>query len=150
MLWAQDAPQDNADQPPHSDVESSSNDTKINTAPPPNDAKDHPNSDVSDILEFHSYDPMKALKDIEVGDYYFHLENYKAAQSRYEEALMYKPKDAEATFKLAQADEKLKNFDEAREYYTEYLKILPDSKKAEEARKALERIQKESSTAAKK
>lgn len=140
VLWAQEAPQQKPNEPPRSDVESSSNDTKIDTRAPSNDAKDHPDSDVSDITEFHSWDPHKTMKAIEVGDYYFRRENYRAAASRYEEALVYKPKDADASFKLAQTLEKLKQYDEARDSYTDFLKIIHDGKEADEARKALARL----------
>ncbi len=150
MLYAQqDLPQGRPDQPPRSDVESSSNDTKIDTSPPPDDAKNHPDSNVDDVMEFHAWNPHKAQKDVEVGDYYFRRENYMAAASRYQEALIFKPKDADATFKLAQALEKLKKFDDARDNYAAYLKIIPQGKTADEARKALERISKESGTTAK-
>ena len=149
LLWSQDVPQQKPDAPPRSDVESSSNDTKVDTRAPSNDSKDHPNSDVSDIMEFHSWDPHKALKAIEVGDYYFRRENYRAAASRYEEALVYKPKDADATFKLAQTLEKLKQYDDARDNYTDYLKIIHDGKQADEARKALARMPEANSPTAK-
>lgn len=152
-VWAQKPQDPTPDQnqgPPRSDIESSSNDTKIDTRAPANDAKEHPDSDVDDVMEFHPFDPHKAMKDIEVGDYYYRRENYRAAVSRYEEALHYKPKDADATFKLAQAYEKLKKFDDAREYYSSYLSIIHDGKTAEEARKALERLPKESSAEPKK
>lgn len=148
-MWAQDVPKTPPGKPPRSDVESSSNDTKIDTSPPVNDAKSHPDSDVGDIDEFHPWNPHKAQKDLEVGDYYFKQQNYRAAASRYQEALIYKPKDADATFKLAQALEKLKQFDDARDNYAAYLKILPNGKMADEARKALERMPKESGTTAK-
>jgi tetratricopeptide (TPR) repeat protein len=147
-VWAQDIPTTPPGEPPRSDVESSSNATKIDTSPPSNDAKDHPNSDVGDIGEFHAWNPHKAQKDLEVGDYYFRRENYHAAASRYQEALIYKPKDADATFKLAQALEKLKQYDDARDNYAAFLKILPNGKMADEARKALERMPKESGTTA--
>lgn len=144
LVWAQDIPKGNPGEPPHSanDVESSSNDTRIDTSPPPDDAKNHPNSDVSDIMEFHAWDPHKAQKAIEVGDYYFKRENYHAAASRYQEALNFKPKDAEATLKLAQSLEKLKMYEDARDNYVAYLKIIPKGKEADEARKALDRLPK--------
>jgi tetratricopeptide (TPR) repeat protein len=148
-LWAQDVPKGSPDQPPRSDVESSSNDTKIDTRPPANDAKDHPDSSVDDVLEFHAWDPHKAQKEVEVGDYYFKRENYRAAASRYEEALIYKPKDADATFKLAQSLEKLKQFDDARDNYSAFLKIIPKGKDADEARKALDRMPKDAGATAK-
>ena len=42
------------------------------------------------------------------------------------EALFYKPNDALANFRMAQAFEKLDQPDDAVEHYEEYLKILPN------------------------
>ena len=141
--------------PPRSDRskeagESSSRDTLIDLTPPRNDAKDHPNSTLppddaddaapGDVQEFHTFDPHRAAKDIEVGDFYFKRKNYRAALERYREALLYKPNDALANFRMAQALEKLARLDEAAECYQEYLKILPTGPQAEEAKKALEKI----------
>ena len=131
--------------------ESSSKDTQIDVSPPPNDAKEHPQS--SDLLqdeggstgggdttEFHLWDPHKAAKDIEVGDYYFKRKNYTGAESRYREALAYKENDAVATYKLAMCLEKLNRPDEALAQYESYLKILPNGPEAGEAKKAIERL----------
>jgi tetratricopeptide (TPR) repeat protein len=130
--------------------ESSSRDTRIDLSPPPNDAKDHPNStnplnDIDEnasggVGEFHPFNPHRALKDIEVGDFYFKKKNYAAALDRYQEALFYKPNDAVSNFRIAQALDKLTRPDEAAEHYQEYLKILPNGPLAEEAKKAIERI----------
>src|SRR4029077_3588204 len=49
---------------------SSSRDTIIDLAPPPGDARKHPESSSDpndDITEFHPYDPHKAAKNVEVG-----------------------------------------------------------------------------------
>ncbi|WP_187148967.1 tetratricopeptide repeat protein [Candidatus Korobacter versatilis] len=143
-IWAQDdakAPQNQA--PPRSDIESSSNDTRIDTSPPKDDATNHPDSNVDDVLEFHPFDPHKAMKDIEVGDYYFKRENYRGALNRYQEALIYKPNDAEATLRVARTQEKLKEVEDARDNYAAYLKIIHEGKDADEARKAIERLTKE-------
>ena len=130
--------------------ESSSRDTRIDLSPPKDDAKQHPNSTLpetdagedtsGDVQEFHPYDPHRAVKDIEVGDFYFKKRNYRAALDRYREALFYKPNDALANFRMAQSLEKLTQSDEAVEHYQEYLKILPNGPQAEEARKGLERL----------
>ncbi len=130
--------------------ESSSRDTRIDLSAPRNDAKDHPNSSISlddagdssssDVAEFHPFDPHRAAKDIEVGDFYFKKKNYGAALDRYREALFYKPNDALANFRMAQAFDKLARVDEAIEHYEEYLKILPTGPQAEEAKKALEKL----------
>ncbi|SRR6266571_2890233 len=127
--------------------ESSSRDTLIDLSPPAGDASEHPDSgDMSGISEMHRYDPHRAQKDIEVGDFYFKRQNYKAALARYSEALEYKPNDALATFHLAETQEKLGNAEEARKNYQSYLKILPKGPYAANARKALERLKPKTSS----
>lgn len=153
-------------QPPRSDRseeagESSSRDTRIDISPPKDDARNHPRSSVpdeledanADVSEFHPWDPHKALKDIEVGDFYFKRKNYQAALDRYKEALYYKDNDAVATFRIAQCDEKLGNVEQALENYEAYLKILPHGPLAEETQKSIVRLrakQGDGSPAAKK
>ena len=83
---------------------------------------------------------MKALKDVEIGDYYFKRKNYKAALDRYKEALYYKDNDAVATYRLAVCQEKLGQKTEARENFEKYLKILPEGPMAKEARASLEKL----------
>ena len=129
--------------PPRSDSDSgvsSSNDTRIDLTPPSGDAAMHPNSDVDDINEMHPYNPHKADKDVEVGDFYFSQKNYKAAESRYAEALEYKNDDAEATYKLALTKEKLGEKEDALAGYQSYLKILPGGPRAAVAEQAIERL----------
>lgn len=140
-------------QPPRSDRdeeagESSSRDTRIDISPPKDDAKNHPNTSIpdepddtaADVSEFHPWDPHKALKDIEVGDFYFKRKNYRAALDRYKEALYYKDNDAVATFRIAQCQEKLGDQDEALKNYEGYLKILPHGPLSEEAQKSITRL----------
>lgn len=138
------APQTPANRaPPRSDEESSSNQTRVDLSPPTGDALAHPDGGhVADDVT-HEWNPLRAMKDVEVGNYYFNLGNYKAALSRYREALEFKPHDAVATFKLAQTLEKSKEFEEARLRYQEYLAILKDGPSAGEAKKALERLKKQ-------
>src|ERR1700756_5640106 len=84
--------------PPRSDTvnaaaleagESSSKDTRIDLSPPPDDVKAHPKSSevlmdegsgASDASQSHPWDPHRAAKDIEVGDFYFKRKNYRAAE----------------------------------------------------------------------
>jgi tetratricopeptide (TPR) repeat protein len=137
-----------AQAPPRSDRpsareqgESSSKDTQIDTAAPGGDAAKHPDSeDVSDTSELKPWNPHKAMKNVEVGDFYMKKGNYRAAISRYREALEWKPRDAVATFKLAQALDKSDQKSEAAEQYQAYLKILPRGIYAEDCKKALERL----------
>src|SRR5882672_9584324 len=135
--------------------ESSSRDTRIDISPPRDDAKNHPYSAAavadledegkpadSDVQEFHPWNPMKALKDVEVGDFYFKRKNYRAALERYKEALFYKDNDAMASLRLAQCQEKLGDKSEAKKYYEQYLKILPEGEFAKEAHASLDRLEK--------
>ena len=120
--------------------ESSSRDTQIRDEPnlPPD--MNEGQEPESDVQEMHPYDPHRAEKNVEVGDYYMKRKNYRAAESRYREALEYKPNDAIATFRLAVVLEKTGELEEARQSYQEYLKILPQGPFAAEAKKALERL----------
>jgi tetratricopeptide (TPR) repeat protein len=136
---------------------SSSKDLPVDLSPPPDDAKNHPDSttavqeaedaaglysddEIGGIQEFKPWNPHKAEKNVEVGDFYFKRKNYRAALDRYREALYYKYNDAVATFRMAVCQEKLGDTGEARKGYQDYLKILPEGPFAEEARRALERL----------
>jgi tetratricopeptide (TPR) repeat protein len=135
---------------PRSSEESSSKEHRVDISPPKDDAKKHPYSSTgdeddsaTDVQEFHPWDPHKAAKDVEVGDFYFKRKNYRAAEDRYRDALLYKPNDVFAMFGLGRTLEKLGEFDEARANYEGYLKILPQGPLAPEVRKALERLDKQ-------
>lgn len=95
------------------------------------------------VTELHTWDPHKAAKSIEVGDFYFKRKNYRAAEERYREALRYKDNDAVATIRLAVCLEKLGILDGARAEYESYLKILPHGPQAPEAQKAIDRLRAE-------
>jgi tetratricopeptide (TPR) repeat protein len=132
--------------------ESSSKDTQLDLSPPADDAKVHPQSSAAvaaaeaealspgGISELHSWDPHKAAKSVEVGDFYFRRKNYHAAEDRYREALRYKDNDAIATIRLAVCLEKLGVWDDARAEYESYLKILPHGPQAAEAQRAIDRL----------
>ncbi len=128
---------------------SSSKDTQADLSPPRDDDKKHPQSRsavsdaedaASDVQEFRAWDPHKAAKDVEVGDFYFKRKNYRAALERFKEALAYKSNDAVANFRLAECQEKLGNAGEAAAHYQQYLKILPHGPLSSDAQKALERL----------
>jgi tetratricopeptide (TPR) repeat protein len=136
-----------------SDVgQSSSKDTQTDLSPPEDDAKAHPKSSAAvaaaeaaasgsgGIGEFRTWDPHKAAKSVEVGDFYFKRKNYRAAEDRYREALRYKDNDAVATIRLAVSLEKLGELEDARAEYESYLRILPHGPQAEEAQKAIDRL----------
>ncbi len=131
---------------------SSSKDTEIDSSAPENDEKAHPKSaeaisdaeaaseEGSGVTEFHPWDPHKAAKDVEVGDFYFRRKNYRAAEDRYREALFYKDNDAIATFRLAVCLEKMDRPNDALAEYQSYLRILPNGPEAKDVKKAMEKL----------
>lgn len=155
-LWGQNPSGSNqpAQKPVEDDARaaemSSSKDTRIDLTPPRDDAKNHPDSGVAivdaegadspDVGEFHAWDPHKAAKDVEVGDFYFKKKNYRAALDRYQEALTYKPNDAIATIRLAECEEKIGKNDDAITHYQAYLNLLPHGPFAADAQKSLDRL----------
>ncbi len=128
-----------ADQAPSAAGESSSRSSIIDLSPPPADRNREPDP-FSDVSELTKWDPHRAAKNVEVGDYYFKRGNYPAALSRYQEALEWKANDAIATFRLAETNEKLGQPGDARRYYQQYLQILPRGPLADDARHALARL----------
>src|SRR5882762_9559650 len=129
---------------------SSSKNTQIDLSPPADDARNHPDSGSAimdgesgnnpDVEEMHPWDPHRAAKNSEVGEFYFKKKNYRAALARYQEALEFKPNDAEANFRMAECYEKLNDPDQAAKHYQEYLKILPQGLLAPEAHKSLDKL----------
>jgi tetratricopeptide (TPR) repeat protein len=148
----------NADSLNNAPGESSSKDSQIDLSPPSNDDKAHPHSGEAisdakiaaggaDVNEMHPWDPHRAAKDIEVGDFYFKRKNYRAAEDRYREALFYKDNDAVATLRLAVSLDKLDQPAEALAEYENYLKVLPEGPQVGEAKKAIARLKGATSSA---
>src|SRR5258708_15148889 len=118
--------------------ESSSKDTEIDLGAHPV-LSEPPRADTDESV-LRPYDPHRAAKDDEIGEYYLKQKNYRAALDRFHDALLYKPNDAEAIYGLAVTQEKLDLFDEANQSYRKYLQILPNGPKSGETQIALKRI----------
>ncbi len=99
-----------------------------------------PRAEDADEKVFRPWDPHRAAKDVEVGQFYLQQKNYRAALERFNDALLYKPNDAEATFGLAVTQEKLDLFANARRSYSKYLEVLPQGPKVKECQEALKRL----------
>jgi tetratricopeptide (TPR) repeat protein len=155
-----DQPSDDQNSTRNAGAGASSRETRIDISPPANDVKDHPLSpgavadndkekdkgdpdaapDGGDVREMKPFNPYRANNDVEVGDYYFKMKNYKGALARYQDALVYKDNNAIANFRMAQCYEKLNQPHEAVSHYREYLKILPNGQYSKDARKALQKL----------
>ncbi|HKT51883.1 MAG TPA: tetratricopeptide repeat protein [Candidatus Angelobacter sp.] len=96
---------------------------------------------VNPVNEDVNYDPHRAEKDIEVGNYYLRQKNYRAALERFHDALLYKPNDASATYGLGVTQEKLDLFSVAYNSYSKYLEILPHGPMAKEAEEGAKRME---------
>jgi tetratricopeptide (TPR) repeat protein len=121
--------------------ESSSRDSQIDFSGAAQPNLPAPSGNDGDEKTFRPWDPHRAAKDIEVGEYYLKLKNYRAALERFNDALLYKPNDAEGTFDLAVTQERLDLFAKARQNYSKYLEILPAGPKAKEAQEALKHLE---------
>lgn len=93
--------------------------------------------------EASSRDGLAAAQSVEVGDYYFGEKNYRAALSRYQEALESKPDDAAIYLRLGRAFDKLGETTRAFENYDASLAADPAGPSAEESGKAVERLRPE-------
>jgi len=119
--------------------ESSSKDSQIDTSG--RSSPEEPAAPAEDASVLQPWDPHKAAKDVEVGQWYLKLKNYRAALERFNHALTYKPNDAEAIFGLAVTQEKLDLPALADQNYRKYLEILPNGPKSKDAQEGLKRVE---------
>lgn len=91
----------------------------------------------------YALDPLKAAKELEVGNFHMRRHNWNAAVRRFEEATKWNPKFAEAWLRLGEARAKTGEITKALEAYRRYLELAPNAKKARDARKAVARLERE-------
>ena len=137
---SQEQPQVPATEPTAQESSSKDSQADFNAAPLSKQPGPTPIGKGTDDGTFLPYDPHRADKDVEVGNYYLKLKNYRAALERFNDALLYKPGDAEATYGLALTQERLDLPAQAYQNYHEYLKILPSGPRAKECAEAIKRI----------
>lgn len=87
-----------------------------------------PEEDESLLPKEYSLNPVQSSKEVTAGNFYFKKGNFKAAAKRYLEATKWDSGSAQAFFKLGEAQEKLKEFDEARKSFGTYLELANDAK----------------------
>ncbi len=96
-----------------------------------------PEEDESLTPKEYALNPLEAARNISAGNFYFKKSKYRAAARRYLEATRWDPNSAEAFLRLGESDEKLKDYAGAREAYTKYLALAPDSKIADQIKKKI-------------
>jgi tetratricopeptide (TPR) repeat protein len=90
-----------------------------------------------------AYDPYRAAKDIEIGNFYLRKGDVDAAIDRFLDAIRHKPDFAEPCRLLGEAYEKKDEKAEALKYYREYLRIRPKAPDAGKIRKRIGKLSQE-------
>src|SRR5258707_2641505 len=90
-----------------------------------------------------SWDPLRAEKDLEVGQYYMRKGDLDAAMDRFQDATTAKPGFAIPFRYLGEAQEKKGLKKQAIKSYQRYLDIVPRADDAEKVKKRIEKLYKE-------
>jgi tetratricopeptide (TPR) repeat protein len=89
------------------------------------------------------WDPLRAEKDLEVGQYYMKKGDYDAAIDRFNDAIEAKPGYAVPFRFLGEAQEKKGQKKKALKSYRRYLDLVPHADDADKVRKKIEKLEKE-------
>jgi tetratricopeptide (TPR) repeat protein len=106
-------------------------------AVPVPDGSTLPEEDESVAPQKFDFNPLESERNVRVGNFYLHKGKFQAALRRYEWATKYNPSSPEAFYKVAEAENKLKNKDAERLALKKVVDLAPDSKLGHEARKKL-------------
>ena len=93
-----------------------------------------------------AYASPSAAKSVEIGDFYLRRKKYKAALSRFQEALKTDPHYPPAYRELGKVYERMGSWQKSLDAYRKYLDELPSAQEAREAKsihKAIARLKKE-------
>jgi len=105
----------------------------------------HPNKDTATVSapDQPMWDPLRAEKDIEVGQHYMKRGDFDAAIDRFEDAILAKPGYAAPFRYLGEAQEKKGLKKKALKSYQRYLDLFPRAEDAEKIKKKIEKLFKE-------
>ncbi len=127
-----------AQQPPE---ESSSKPDEPPPAPPPKlPAEKNKDSATQSAADQPTWDPLRAEKDLEVGQYYMRRGDYDAAIDRFNDAIEAKPGYAVPFKFLGEAQEKKKLRKQAIRSYTRYLELFPSAEDGGKIRKKIDKL----------
>lgn len=87
-------------------------------------------------------DPDRARKAVEIGNFYYKRENYKAAEIRYREAILYGPDWPDGYEKLVKTLEAMAEYGPAIQACRDFLQAVPDSKKVPEFKRRAKNLEK--------
>jgi tetratricopeptide (TPR) repeat protein len=122
-------------------------DNTPDAAPPPAAKKTPPKTNKDNATESApdqpTWDPLRAEKDLEVGQYYMHKGDVDAAIDRFQDATLAKPGYAVPFKFLGEAQEKKGLKKPAIKSYQRYLDLYPKAEDAEKIRKRVEKLYKD-------
>jgi len=133
-MIAQSTPQEPSSKP----ASSPNDDMKPKSPPKPN--KDSATQSAPDQP---IWDPLRADKDMEVGQYYLHKGDVDAAIDRFQDAIIAKPGFAIPFRYLGEAQEKKGLKKQALKSYQRYLDLYPHAEDGDKVRKKIEKLYKE-------
>jgi tetratricopeptide (TPR) repeat protein len=99
-----------------------------------------PEEDAAAKPKEYTFNPLQAENEMRAGDFYFKRGKYVAAANRFKEATLWNPTLAEAFLRLGEADEKRHDRDGAKQAYSKYLEVAPESKHATDVKKKLAKL----------
>jgi tetratricopeptide (TPR) repeat protein len=112
-------------------------------APAKKPSKSNKDSATKNAPDQPRWDPLRAEKDIEVGQHYMHKGDVDAAIDRFQDAIEAKPGYAIPFRYLGEAQEKKGLKKQAIKSYQRYLDLYPHAEDAEKIKKKLEKLWKE-------
>jgi tetratricopeptide (TPR) repeat protein len=131
---AQDPPQEPTSKP----AAAPNNDMK-----PKSPAKQKKDSATQNAADQPAWDPLRAEKDLEVGQYYMRKGDVDAAIDRFQDATTAKPGYAIPFRFLAEAQEKKGLKKQAIKSYQRYLDLFPHAEDGDKVRKKIDKLYKE-------
>jgi tetratricopeptide (TPR) repeat protein len=121
--------------------EPSSKPTDAPPAPKPKPpAKPNKDSATQSAPDQPTWDPLRAEKDLEVGQYYMKRGDYDAAIDRFNDAIEAKPGYAVPYKYLGEAQEKKGVKKQAIKSYTRYLDLYPHAEDGDKIRKRIDKL----------
>lgn len=107
---------------------------------PAKNAKKPPDATLKSAADQPIWDPLRAEKDLEVGQYYMKKGDLDAAIDRFQDAAIAKPGYAIPFRYLGEAQEKKGQKREAIKSYTRYLDLYPHAEDATKVRKKIAKL----------
>lgn len=120
-------------------------DKPADPAPPPKKAPQKTNKDnaTQSAADQPTWDPLRAEKDLEVGQYYMRKGDVDAAIDRFQDATTAKPGYAVPFRLLGEAQEKKGLKKQAIKSYQRYLDLYPHAEDTDKIKKKIEKLYKE-------